>query len=134
MKPEKLEKMYGNVTWTDKPHSFIGLPWNFTRYVLTDKKLIIRKGFLNIKEESIELYKIIDVSMFLPITQRIFGCGTLMVSSKDSTAPMVNLSQVKNPYEIHRQLEEAITTQKKEYGVLGKDMYGTADDDCDCEH
>ena len=41
MNQEKFESMYGNVIWTGKPCSFFGLFWNFIRYILTDKKLII---------------------------------------------------------------------------------------------
>ena len=128
MNQEKFENMYGNVIWTGKPCSFFGLPWNFTRYILTDKKLIIRTGFLNIKEEKIELYRIVDTSMNHPITQRIFGCGTINLMSKDVSCPNVSLKEVKNPYMVHKLFEDAIESQKKEYNVLGKDIYGVSSD------
>ena len=54
----KLEKMYGKINWTDKPHNFLGMSWNFTRFILTEKKLIVRKGFFNITEEYVDLYKV----------------------------------------------------------------------------
>lgn len=128
MNQEKFESMYGNVIWTGKPCSFFGLPWNFTRYILTDKKLIIRTGFLNIKEEKIELYRIVDMSMNHPITQRIFGCGTINLMSKDVSCPNVSLKEIKNPYMVHKLFEDAIGSQKKEYNVLGKDIYGVSSD------
>ena len=128
MNQEKFESMYGNVIWTGKPCSFFGLPWNFTRYILTDKKLIIRTGFLNIKEEKIELYRIVDTSMNHPITQRIFGCGTINLMSKDVSCPNVSLKEIKNPYMVYKLFEEAIESQKKEYNVLGKDIYGVSSD------
>ena len=128
MNQEKFESMYGNVIWTGKPCSFFGLPWNFTRYILTDKKLIIRTGFLNIKEEKIELYRIVDMSMNHPITQRIFGCGTINLISKDVSCPNVSLKEIKNPYMVYKLFEDAIESQKKEYNVLGKDIYGVSSD------
>ena len=128
MNQEKLESMYGNIIWTGKPCSFFGLPWNFTRYILTDKKLIIRTGFLNIKEEKIELYRIVDTSMNHPITQRIFGCGTINLMSKDVSCPNVSLKEIKNSYMVHKLFEDAIESQKKEYNVLGKDIYGVSSD------
>ena len=128
MNQEKFESMYGNVIWTGKPCSFFGLPWNFTSYILTDKKLIIRTGFLNIKEEKIELYRIVDMSMNHPITQRIFGCGTINLMSKDVSCPNVSLKEVKNPYMVYKLFEDAIESQKKEYNVLGKDIYGVSSD------
>ena len=138
MKLEKLEKMYGTVVWTGKPCSFFGLPWNFTRYVLTDKKLIIRTGFLNIKEEKVELYRIVDMSMNHPLGQRIFGCGTINLMSKDVSSPTTVLKEVRDPYTVHNILEDAIEKQKKEYNVLGKDIYGVSSDfdenhDCDAD-
>ena len=128
MNQEKFESMYGNVIWTGKPCSFFGLPWNFTRYILTDKKLIIRTGLLNIKEEKIELYRIVDMSMNHPITQRIFGCGTINLMSKDVSCPNVSLKEIKNPYMVYKLFEDAIESQKKEYNVLGKDIYGVSSD------
>ena len=128
MKIEKLKEMYGEVLWSGKPYSFIGLPWNFTTYVITDKKIVIRKGFLNIKEEKIELYRIVDMSMDLPLSQRIFKCGTINLVSKDVTSPSTSLKQVKDPYKVHKILEESIAAQKKDYGVLGKDIYGVSSD------
>jgi len=136
LKIEKLEKMYGPIVWTGKPCSFIGLPWNFTRYVLTDKKLIVRTGFLNIKEEKIELYRIVDMSMSHPLGQRIFGCGTINLMSKDVSSPTISLKEVKDPYTVHNLLEDTIEKQKKEYNVLGKDIYGVSsdfDEDHDCD-
>lgn len=126
MNLEKFQKMYGNVVWTGKPHNFLGLPINFTRYIITDKKIVVRKGFLNIKEEKVELYRIIDMSKDLPISQRIFGCGTLKLSCKDVTLPNLELKQIKDPYAVHNLIEEKIEEQKKSYGVLGRDIVGAA--------
>ena len=46
--------------WTDKKRTFLGLPISFTRYFLTDKKIICRTGFFNITEDEINIYKITD--------------------------------------------------------------------------
>lgn len=135
MKKEKLEKIYGYIVWTGKPYSFFGLPWNFTRYVLTNKKLVIRTGFLNIKEEKVELYRIVDMSMRHPLIQRIFGCGTINLMTKDVSSPKIILKEIKDPYTVHDLLENHIEKQKKDYNILGKDIYGVSsdfDEDHDC--
>lgn len=49
-----------NQLWTDKPRNFLGLAINFTRYIITSEKFITRKGFLNIHEDEIMLYRITD--------------------------------------------------------------------------
>lgn len=131
---EKLSKMYGNVIWTDKPHNFFSLPLNFTRFILTDKKLIVRRGFLNILEDYVDLYKVIDTTISRPIGQRLFGCGTITVVSKDANNKHLDLTKVKEPHTTHHKIENAVEEQKKSYGILGKDMYGASKTaDCNCE-
>ena len=47
--------MEQNYVWKDRKRIIFGLPWTFTRYYLTEEKLIIDTGFLNRKEEEIRL-------------------------------------------------------------------------------
>ena len=46
--------------WTDKKRTIFGLPISFTRYFITEKKIICRKGLFNIVEDEINIYKITD--------------------------------------------------------------------------
>ena len=80
---KKLTRDYGEIIWTGKK-CIMGMPISFTRYILTDSKLITRVGLLNLKEDEIELYRVYDKSMKLPFGQRIVGCGTITLLSKDS--------------------------------------------------
>ena len=118
-----MQQIYGNILWTDKPRNFLGMALNFTRYILTDKKLVVRRGFFTIKEEKIDLYKILDLSIALPLGQRIFKCGTITLNSKDVSTPVLKIEKVKDPYTIYNLLEETSDSQKKELGVMGKDIY-----------
>ena len=72
----------GTILWTDKKRTFLGLPLSFTRYYLTDHQLITRVGFLSIKEDEIELYRIVDKRIEQTFFQRLFGCGTFSVGMK----------------------------------------------------
>lgn len=110
--------------WTGKPHNFLGLPLNFTRYIITEDKLITRKGFLNIKEDEILAYRITDKRLELPITQRIFGCGTLYLRAMDSDTPEKALKQVKRPREIMVIMDKLVEDAKKKYRVGGREMFG----------
>ena len=47
---EKLTREYGKVLWTGKK-CILGMPISFTRYILTDTRLITRVGLLNLKED-----------------------------------------------------------------------------------
>lgn len=93
---KKLTRDYGEIIWTGKK-CIMGMPISFTRYILTDSKLITRVGLLNLKEDEIELYRVYDKSMKLPFSQRIVGCGTITLLSKDSDTPTKVLQSVKHP-------------------------------------
>ena len=63
--------------WKDRKRTLFGLPWSFTRYYLTEDKLIIETGFLSRREEEIRLYRILDITLQRPFAQRLFGLGTV---------------------------------------------------------
>lgn len=122
---KKLTRDYGEIIWTGKKR-IMGLPISFTRYILTESKLITRIGLLSLREDEIELYRVYDKSMKLPFGQRIVGCGTITLLSKDSDTPTKILQSVKNPREVKRLLDEAIQAQRDKYSVRGRDMMGAS--------
>lgn len=121
---EKIKRNYGeDLLWTGKK-CICGLPISFTRYILTSTVLYTRTGFLNVKEDEIELYKIVDKVMMFPLGQRIVGCGTVKLTSKDSDTPEKLLKAVKKPREVKRILDEAVKAQRDKYMIRGRDMMG----------
>lgn len=123
---EKLKKNYGeDLLWSGKK-CICGLPISFTRYILTSTVLYTRTGLLNVKEDEIELYKIVDKVMMFPLGQRIVGCGTVKLTSKDSDTPEKLLKSIKKPREVKRILDEAVKAQRDKYMIRGRDMMGAA--------
>ena len=96
--------------WKDRKR-ILGMPITFTRYRLGEDRLFCEKGFLNIKQDEVLLYRVRDLQLTLKLTQRIFGVGTICVVSSDKSVPHLDLVNVKNPREvkemIHRSVEEA---------------------------
>lgn len=96
--------------WKDRKR-ILGMPITFTRYRLSDDRLFCEKGFLNIKQDEVLLYRVRDLQLNLSLGQRIFGVGTICVVSSDKSVPHLNLVNVKNPREvkelIHRSVEQA---------------------------
>lgn len=122
---KKLTRDYGEIIWTGKK-CIMGMPISFTRYILTETKLITRVGLLNLKEDEIELYRVYDKSTKLPFGQRIVGCGTITLLSKDSDTPTKTLEKIKNPREVKRLLNAAVQEQRDKYSVRGRDMMGAS--------
>lgn len=133
MNMEKLKKDYGNVLWAGKK-CILGLPISFTRYILTDTALYTKIGFLNIKEDEIELYRVFDKQLSFTLFQRMVGCGTIKLMSKDSDTPAKHLVSIRKPREVKRILDECVKEQRDKYYVRGRDMVGGVGHDCEHDH
>lgn len=122
---DKIKQTYEGVVWAGKKRC-MGLPLSFTTYILTKTKLITRVGFLSLKEDEIELYRVIDKRMAFPLSQRIFGCGTITLTAADSDTPTKVLQSIKDARKIKACLDKLVDAQRKTYNVIGRDMYGAA--------
>ncbi len=122
--------------WTDKKRTLFGLPISLTRYYLTETKFITQTGFFNIKEDEIDLYKIIDKSIRRSFWQRIFGCGTIIIYSKDADTPTKEVKSITNVRRVSEMIDKYANQMRDRYGIRGRDMYGNeydhhAHDCCD---
>ena len=121
----KLSKLYGNVQWAGRKR-IMGMPITLTKYVLTDTKLITVRGLFSLKEDEVELYRVIDKTMNIPLGQRVFGCGTITLTCADSDTPVKDLKSIKKPREVKALIDRYVEEQRKEYRVRGRDMIGAA--------
>ena len=107
-----------NVIWKDKKRPILGLPLSFTRYFLTDEKLIINTGFLSRKEDEIRLYRMTDFSVTQKFFQRIFKVGNIHISSSDNMQGEFTIYEVKNPYEIKEKLSDMVEKERQKKGIV----------------
>jgi hypothetical protein len=114
---------YGNPLWFDKRRRF-GLPLSFTRYILSPNRFYVNRGFLSIREDRLELYRVTDIALLLPWTDRMFGCGTIEIHSMDRTNPILLIKSVKEPRKVLRAIEECVANERKRYNIVGRDMFG----------
>ena len=107
--------------WKDRKRYF-GLPLSFTRYSLSEDRLFISEGFLNIKDDEILLYRVRDIDTRRSLWQRLFGVGTIIVVSSDKTMPNLVLQNVKDPVFvkelIHKQVEEMKIRRRVRFGEI----------------
>lgn len=113
--------------WTDKKRTIFGLPLSFTRYFLTESKLITRKVFLRIEEDELELYRVTDKKLVLPFGQRLFKCGTISMHVKDVDTPIKDIWSVKAPREVLAMIDKYININRDKYNIRGRDMIGPED-------
>ena len=116
--------------WKDKKRYF-GMPISFTWYQLSEDRLFLSEGFLNIKDDEILLYRVRDIATTRSLWQRLFGVGSVTVVSSDKTMPTLVLKNVKDPVMvkelIHKQVEEMKIQRRVRFG----EIMTTDDDDLD---
>ena len=120
--------------WKDRKRH-LGMPLSFTRYQLSEDRLFLSQGFLNIKDDEVLLYRLRDIDTRRNLWQRLFGVGTVTVLSSDRTTPTLVLKNVKNPLFvkelIHKQVEEMKLKRRVRYGEIA--TTGDHDDDDDLD-
>ena len=117
-----------NYIWKDRKR-VLGLPWTFTRYRLSEDRLFCEKGFLNIKQDEVLLYRVRDLQLNLKLTQRIFGVGTICVVSSDKSVPHLDLVNVKNPREVKELIHKNVETAKDKRRMRTTEIMGDMDAD-----
>lgn len=118
--------------WKDRKRYF-GLPLSFTRYALSEDRLFVSVGFLNIKDDEILLYRVRDIDTSRSFGQRIFGVGTVTVVSSDKTMPNLELKNVKDPIFVkellHKQVEEMKIQRRVRVGEIMADNMDVGDEE-----
>lgn len=121
------------VIWKDRKRPFLGLPWSFTKYELTEQKLIINKGFLNVCEEEVRLYRFVDVTMTQTLGQRIFGVGNLHCETNDRSSGNFVIELVKNPRQVKEILSDTVEAERDRKRVSVREFMADMDDGADLD-
>lgn len=121
-----------NIVWQDRKRTLFGLPWSFTKYSLTEEKLLIETGFLNKKEEEVRLYRIMDVTLKRSLGERIFGLGTIHCCSADRSTPEFDILRIKKSGKVKNMLSDMIEQQRTLKRVTSREFMSDHDDN-DCE-
>ncbi len=119
--------------WKDRKRIIFGLPWSFTRYRLTDDKLIISTGLFSIKEEEIRLYRIMDITLKRTFGDRLWGLGTIHVCSSDKTTPEFDIKRIRQSVDVKEMLSDMVETARRKNRVSAREFMAadSVDDDMD---
>ena len=111
------------VLWRDRRRRF-GLPLSFTKYEVSNERLILRCGFFKTVTDEIMIYRIMDISLTRTLFQRLFGVGTVTLVSSDRSHPKMELKNIKRSDEIRRFLSKQIEQQRTERGIASSELLG----------
>ena len=102
---------------------FFGIPWTFTKYTLTPKRIILNEGLLRSTENEILLYRIIDMELSRTLFQKMFKLGTVTVKSKDASHPILEIKNIKNSRAFRDSLAEAVENERHSMTVRPREVY-----------
>lgn len=97
---------------------FLGLPFTFTKYTVTEEKLVVNKGFFKLREDTCYLYKIIDVKLERSLLERMCGMGTIICYTGDVTDKVIRLIHIKNSKTINDFLLEQSEEMRRKRRTL----------------
>lgn len=120
---------------------FFGIPFTFTKYTITEKKLVLNEGLFTSVENEILLYRILDITLKRTLIQKIFGLGTVIVQSQDKTHPTLYVKNIKRSTQFKENLSSYVELEKTRLNMRrGEYIHGDSHDmnhdgiDDDFEH
>ena len=116
--------METNFIWKERKRIALGLPWTFTKYALTDDRLFITSGLLKTVEDEVRLYRIMDLSLSQTLSQKIFGIGTILVSSADKSMRDFEIKNIKKPRDVKEQLSKLVEENRDKKRVTNREFMG----------
>ena len=97
--------------WQDRKR-VLGMPLTFTKYFLSEDRLFMQTGMLNMKMEEVLLYRVSDIGVHVSLGQRIFGVGTIIIHSSDKSTPHIDLVNVKEPLVVKELIHKHVEVMK----------------------
>ncbi|WP_402463180.1 PH domain-containing protein [Isoptericola aurantiacus] len=81
--------------------------WRSTSFSVTNQRIAMRTGLVTRVGRDIPLYRINDIGIEMGLVDRMFGCGTLIVSDATEKAGM-RLPDVPDVDAVHRTIQELL--------------------------
>ncbi len=118
-----------NYVWKDRKRIWCGLPWTFTKYALSEDRLFITSGFFKTVSDEVRLYRIMDISLTRGFLQKIFGLGSIEVTSADKSMGNFVIKNIKHSADVKEQLSELVEKNRENKRVTNREFMGDDMDD-----
>lgn len=117
--------------WRDRKRTFLGLPWSFTKYELTEDRLFIETGFFNSVLNEVRLYRIMDLQLRRSFGQKLLRIGTIYVHSSDKSMGDFEIKNIKGPAVVLEALSNRIEIERDSHRVSNREIIKDSHDDFD---
>lgn len=104
------------------------LPFTFTKYIINPEQVTIDTGLFTKRENDCYMYKIQDTILESTIFERLFGLGTVVCKTGDSTHPELVLKHIKHAKEIKNFIVENSERERIERRTINMQNIGAETD------
>ena len=88
-----------------------------TRYTLTNERLICQQGVLHRTSDEVELYRLKDYTITVPLLYRWLGIANLVLMTSDQTHPTLVLKGIPNAFQVKELIRTQVEALRKEKNV-----------------
>lgn len=121
------------IIWEERKRNCLGLPWTFTKYAFSEDRIFVKSGLLKTVENEVRLYRVMDLSLTRTLSQKIFGLGTIKVSSADKTLGNFEIINIRNSEEVKEQLSQLVEENRDRKRVSNREYMEDDDNVLDDE-
>lgn len=114
--------------WEDTKRNFFGMPWSFTKYTLDNERFYLDRGMLNTRYDEVRLYRVTDVVLTRSLGQKLFGMGTLHITSSDKTLKNFDIINIKKSASVKELFSQKVEEQRKANRVYTRESISDGDD------
>lgn len=111
------------IIWKDRKH-IMWFPWTFTKYSITNDRLMIEQGLLRTVVDETLLYRIVDITMEQTLLGKLFGTGTLCITAKVDKTPELHVKNIAKPREVRTLISQLVEESRQRRNVVGKEFFG----------
>lgn len=79
---------------------------------------------VSVTKDEVRLYRIKDVSLRQTFFQRVFGLGSIVVSSSDASLGNFQLQNIKTPETVWKLLSDRVEEERQQKRVGVQEFYG----------
>lgn len=106
---------------------FLGLPFTFTKYTIKEEIITIDEGLLKTVENDCYMYKVQDVQHSASLAEKIFGLGTVICFTGDTTHAQLILRHIKHSKAVKDFILEQSETARRKRRTMNMLDIGTGD-------
>jgi len=93
-----------------------------TKYTLSNERLTVATGVLSKRVDEIELYRVKDTALEIPLHLRVFGRAHVMLFTSDRSHPVLRLRAVADPAMIRNVIRGLVEKRRELKGVRELDV------------